>query len=155
MNIKSLLVPAALALMMGCAQPPSPPAPVPPAPAAPAAPAAPIAPTETGLVATADVLDVTQRPDGPLLLDVRTPDEFAEGHVPGATNIPVNDLPARLAEIEAYRQRGVVTYCKVGGRATTAVETLKGAGFAHVSQMDGSMDRWLAEGRPVEKPAAK
>ena len=153
MNIKPLLVPAALALMMGCAQPPAPPAPV-PAPVPPAAPA-PVAPADTGLVATADVLDVTQRPDGPLLLDVRTPHEFAEGHVPGATNIPVSDLPARLAELEPYRQRGVVTYCQVGGRATTAVETLKGAGFAHVSQMEGSMDRWLSEGRPVEKPPAQ
>ena len=101
------------------------------------------------------MLELTQRADGPLLLDVRTAEEFAEGHVPGATNIAVDDLADHLADVEAYRERGVVIYCQVGRRATTAVETLEAAGFARVAQIDGSMDRWLAEGRPVEKPAAR
>ena len=96
-----------------------------------------------------------KRADGPLLLDVRTPDEFAEGHVPGATNIPVDDLAGRTKELEPYRDRGVVTYCKAGARAEAAAQTLASAGFPHVMQMTGSMDRWLAEGRPVERPASK
>ena len=86
----------------------------------------------------------------PLLLDVRTPEEFAAGHVPGARLVPIQELEARLAELAAYKQRGVVTYCEVGGRASQANESLRSAGFANVRSLDGSMRRWRDEGRAVE-----
>jgi rhodanese-related sulfurtransferase len=87
--------------------------------------------------------------DAPLLLDVRTPEEFAEGHVPGATLVPVQELESRLGELEAYKQRGVVAYCEVGGRAGKAAELLRANGFTNVRLLDGSMKRWRAEGREV------
>ena len=85
----------------------------------------------------------------PVLLDVRTPEEFAEGHVPGATLVPIQELEARLGELAAYKARGVVTYCEVGGRAGRAAELLRASGFANVRQLDGSMRRWREEGREV------
>jgi rhodanese-related sulfurtransferase len=87
--------------------------------------------------------------DAPLLLDVRTPEEFAQGHVPGATLVPVQELEAHFAELDAYRARGVVTYCEVGGRATQAAELLRANGFSNVRLLDGSMRRWRDEGREV------
>ncbi len=64
--------------------------------------------------------------EGALLLDVRTPQEFAEGHVPGAKNIPVQELAQRIAELGAARR--VVVYCRSGGRSASAAQILRQAG---------------------------
>lgn len=92
--------------------------------------------------------------EGRLLLDVRSPEEYRSGHVPGATLIPVQELAARMDEIDAWRERGVVAYCERGGRAARAAEMLREAGFEDVALLEGSMARWRAEGRPVETPGA-
>ena len=65
---------------------------------------------------------------GALLLDVRTAGEFAEGHVEGALNIPLQELAARLLEIEKGRE--VVVYCRSGGRSAVAAQMLRGRGHA-------------------------
>lgn len=65
---------------------------------------------------------------GALLLDVRTPAEFHEGHVPRATNIPVQDLPHRLAEV-GPKTRPIVVYCRSGGRSASAAQILSAAGY--------------------------
>jgi rhodanese-related sulfurtransferase len=106
----------------------------------PSASDAPVQPAELAALLAAE--------SAPLLLDVRTPEEFAEGHVPGATLVPVQELEARLGELSAYKQRGVVAYCEVGGRAGKAAELLRAHGFS-VRLLDGSMKRWRAEGREV------
>lgn len=93
---------------------------------------------------------VLAQAEPPLLLDVRSPEEFASGHVPGATLVPIQELEGRLAELEAARKRGVVTYCEAGGRAGKASELLRAHGFANVRLLDGSMRRWRAEGREIE-----
>jgi NADPH-dependent 2,4-dienoyl-CoA reductase/sulfur reductase-like enzyme/rhodanese-related sulfurtransferase len=63
----------------------------------------------------------------PLLLDVRTPREFATGHVPGAVNIPVDELRSRLGELS--RERSIHAYCQVGQRGYLATRILRQAGF--------------------------
>jgi rhodanese-related sulfurtransferase len=100
-------------------------------------------------VAPAAVAELTARPDAPLLLDVRSPEEFAAGHVAGAVNIPHDQLASRLAEVEAADRPWVLVYCR--RRATSAEEVLAKAGV-EVRQMEGSWLRWEAEGRPVAKP---
>jgi rhodanese-related sulfurtransferase len=65
------------------------------------------------------------------LLDVRTPQEFASGHIPGAVNIPVDDLRTRLGEIP--RDRRIAAYCQVGQRGYLATRILLQAGFAAVN----------------------
>jgi len=74
------------------------------------------------------------------LLDVRTPAEFAEAHVPGATNIPVQELAHRLVEL-GDRTRPVVVYCRSGARSATAAALLRQGGFGHVHDM-GGMFNW-------------
>lgn len=77
---------------------------------------------------------------GARLVDVRTPGEFATGHIPGAVNIPVQQLDERLAELEP-KDKPVVLYCRSGRRSATAARTLKSAGFAVVHDL-GSIGRW-------------
>jgi rhodanese-related sulfurtransferase len=64
----------------------------------------------------------------PLLVDVRTPAEFAAGHLPEARNIPVDELRSRLVELP--RERPIVAYCQVGQRGYLATRILVQAGFA-------------------------
>jgi rhodanese-related sulfurtransferase len=64
----------------------------------------------------------------PFLLDVRTPLEFASGHIPGAENIPVDDLRSRLGELP--RDRQIAAYCQVGQRGYLATRILLQAGFS-------------------------
>jgi phage shock protein E len=68
---------------------------------------------------------------GGVLLDVRSPEEFAAGHLPGAVNIPVGEVRARVAEL-GPRSRPVVTYCRSGGRSARAAATLRELGFEKV-----------------------
>lgn len=101
-------------------------------------------------VAPAAVAEITARDDAPLLLDVRTPEEFAQGHLPGAVLIPHDQLAARLDEID--RDRWVLVYCRSGKRAGTAQDILEDAGI-EVRQVEGSWLRWQEEERPVQVPA--
>ena len=64
----------------------------------------------------------------PFVLDVRTPQEFASGHIPGAVNIPVDDLRSRLGELP--RDRQIAAYCQVGQRGYLATRILLQAGFS-------------------------
>lgn len=84
-----------------------------------------------------------------VVLDVRTAAEYAEGHVPGARNIPHTELAARLAELEASRTSDIVVYCRSGNRTAQALAVLKAAGFKRLFHLQGDYTRWSAESRPV------
>jgi phage shock protein E len=86
-----------------------------------------------------------------VVLDVRTPDEFAAGHIPGAVNIPHDQLPNRLAEIAGAKNKDVVVYCRSGRRSAIAQETLSSQGFKSVKHLEGDMLKWQEEKRPTEK----
>lgn len=85
------------------------------------------------------------------VLDVRTPEEFAEGHVPGAVNVPHDQVESRLAELQSLRDKDVVLYCRSGRRAGMAAETLQKAGFTRLQHLEGDMQGWTAAGRPTAK----
>jgi phage shock protein E len=87
--------------------------------------------------------------EGVKVVDVRTPEEFADGHVPGAVNIPYDEVEARVREI-GPPATPVLVYCYSGGRAATAARTLQGMGFQRIYNME-EYDRWV-ESEP--KPAA-
>jgi len=96
------------------------------------------------------VLTSLGKEGAPLVLDVRTPEEFASGHVPGARNIPIDELAARTGELAAQREQEVVVYCERGPRAARGAETLVTAGFTDVKLLAGHMSGWRSAGLPVE-----
>ncbi len=88
------------------------------------------------------------------LLDVRQPKEYEQGHLPGATLIPVNTLPDRLAEFDP--KQPTITYCAAGPRSRSAAANLIHAGFERVYVMDGGIRAWegiTAEGDPASQLA--
>lgn len=87
-----------------------------------------------------------------LILDVRSPEEYAEGHIPGAINIPHDQLGSRLAEIGKYKDKDVVLYCRSGRRVGIAAGVLQAAGFRKLLHLAGDMGGWLLNGSlPVKK----
>lgn len=93
----------------------------------------------------------------PLVLDVRTPDEFAKGHIPGAKNVDFleDDFEKRLAALEG--SRAVILHCAAGSRssqALTKIVALKK--FGAIYHLKSGFNGWKAAGKPVEtKPDAK
>lgn len=100
---------------------------------------------------------------GAAIIDVREADEFAEGHIPGAVNIPrgllefeVDGHPAvawRSAEELSHRERPLVLYCLSGGRSTLAAAALKGLGFTSAVSLRGGILHWADAGHAVSVPA--
>ncbi len=78
--------------------------------------------------------------DGALLLDVRSSEEFAGGHIDGAINIPIQELNARVDEL-GDRNAAVVVYCQSGGRSMMAKRLLEGKGFTDVHDL-GGIGKW-------------
>ena len=77
-----------------------------------------------------------------LILDVRSPEEYKEGHIPGAINIPHDQIIARLAEIRSHKNKEVVLYCRSGRRVVIAADILRSAGFNKLLHLDGDMGGW-------------
>lgn len=78
--------------------------------------------------------------EGARLIDVRSPGEYAGGHLPGSINVPVGELSARTRELGAKDQPKVL-YCASGARSAVARSVLKGQGFTQVFNL-GAMSRW-------------
>jgi hydroxyacylglutathione hydrolase len=84
------------------------------------------------------------------LLDVRTPAEWKQGHIPGARHVFVPELRKRARELD--RGRPIITYCDSGFRANIAASLLRREGFERVWNIPGSMQAWKRAGYPIEKP---
>lgn len=94
-----------------------------------------------------------------VLIDVREPAEFDTGHLPGAINIPrgvlefqVDAHPAVANATDpalAHRERPLVLYCRTGGRAALAADSLQKLGFADVRSIAGGIEAWREAGLPV------
>lgn len=123
--------------------------------AAPACATAPVAgPVAQASVAPREIGVDTLRADlaaqkVPVLLDVRTPEEFARGHVAGAVNVPLDALGGRLAELAPHKDGEVYLICQSGRRSGIAAGQLAEAGFRPVN-VKGGTGAWIAAGLPVE-----
>jgi rhodanese-related sulfurtransferase len=84
-----------------------------------------------------------------LVLDVREQSEWDGelGHIAGARLIPLGQLPSRMGEIEAWKDRPVVVVCAVGARSRDAGMMLAGAGFQQVMNLEGGMVAWNQGGQ--------
>lgn len=111
-------------------------------------------------VTTHEVLHIQR--NGSPVVDVREPEEFADGHIPGAVNIPlgrleidVNSHPAvveREGETRSLRERPVVLYCLSGGRSARAAAELRRRGFANPVSLAGGILAWAGDGHPIAVP---
>jgi rhodanese-related sulfurtransferase len=86
-----------------------------------------------------------------VLLDVRTVEEFVEGHIPNALNIPHKALEARLAELSGQKNTQIVIYCRSGRRAEVAKQVLVKNGFTHLDHLTGDFNGWTSSELPTAK----
>ncbi|MBH03965.1 MAG: sulfurtransferase [Xanthomonadales bacterium] len=91
----------------------------------------------------------TAQKDGATMIDVREPDEWADGHIAGARLHPLPRI-ASDPDLDLALGTPVITYCKVGARAERAAEILHAAGYADVQIMTGGFADWQDAGYPVE-----
>jgi rhodanese-related sulfurtransferase len=108
-------------------------------------------------VETLDLEGLANRPEDAVVLDVREPEEYAHGHVPGAVNVPQAELASTLGELPL--DRPLITICQSGYRSLRASQFLKQMGFADVKSVGGGTAAWEEAGKPlsygdtdVEKP---
>jgi len=97
------------------------------------------------------LLDQIDSNTAPVILDVRSAKEFADGHLPGAINIPFESVAARADALPGPRQSPVIVYCGHGPRAWMAGAALRRNGFTNVSYLAGHFSRWRAAGLREER----
>ena len=85
------------------------------------------------------------------LIDVRTPEEFSEGHIENAKNINImgDDFDAQVAALD--KTKPVMVYCKSGGRSAKASARLKELGFTTITDLEGGITNWNSENKPTVK----
>jgi cysteine synthase/rhodanese-related sulfurtransferase len=102
---------------------------------------------------TVEVDEVQKRlnsPTPPLLIDVRAQDSYARGHLPGAKNIPVDEITGRASELPQDRDAPIVTVCQRGNASLPGMLVLKSLGYRNVKSLNGGTSAWAAQGLPVE-----
>jgi rhodanese-related sulfurtransferase len=87
----------------------------------------------------------------PAILDVRSREEYAAGHLRGAMNLPFNEVGRRVGEIGAFRDRPLIVYCGHGPRAWMAGVVLRRHGFRHIRFLRGHMAGWRSARLPEER----
>ncbi len=117
---------------------------------------------DQGAVESVEDLDVSALPDSVdvdtvaalrdnpdvLLLDVREPDEYEAGHIPGIMLIPMGEVADRLSEIP--QDKTIIVTCRSGNRSAQIADLLRSSGYSRVHNMEGGLLAWLEAGHPVE-----
>ena len=101
-------------------------------------------------VSSREALELVSEAIPPLVLDVRTDEEFQAGHIAGAVHIPHSELAARLGEVQVP-EAGVIVYCQKGPRARMAEQTLVEHGVSGVMHLQDGFSGWEAASLPVER----
>ena len=106
--------------------------------------------TKIEWISTSELADwlAYQRRPAPVLLDVRTPEEWNVSHLPGARRVEP-DASAASAAMGLSKETPIVTYCAVGYRSGEMADRLRAAGFANVRNLEGSIFQWANEHRPL------
>jgi cysteine synthase/rhodanese-related sulfurtransferase len=90
----------------------------------------------------------------PVLVDIRVPEHFRESHIPGAVNIPQDDLGTRAGELPDDRDAPIVTVCNIGKFSKYASLYLKSRGYRNVRSAKGGLDEWVRKGLPTTSETA-
>lgn len=96
----------------------------------------------------AALVEVLRGAEAPRVIDVRSPAEYSAGHIPGAINVPFEEIAERIVEIDA--PNGVALYCMVGPRARKGETALREVGYTNVIHIEGGLSAWKAQGFAVE-----
>lgn len=102
-------------------------------------------------VSAADVKAAIDKKEKAVILDVRDPNEFAAGHLPGAMNISRGTLEFAVFNKIPDQNAKIYVYCKTAGRSTLATKTLGDLGYKNAALMDAQFEDWIKAGYPVER----
>ena len=108
----------------------------------------PLSPEAPGITPTA-LHAKREAGEAPVVIDVRSAEEYASGHVPGAVHIPYDQVADRIAEVDA--PHGVALYCMVGPRARKGESALIASGYEGVFHLEGGLAAWKEVGLPIEE----
>ena len=89
------------------------------------------------------------------LIDIREPNEYANGHLADARNIPGGSLADRAGDLEPFKERPVILVCQSGARSSAACSTLTKLGFSKVYSLEGGIGAWSEAGLPLKKGVRK
>jgi len=84
-----------------------------------------------------------------VILDVRSKEEYDQGHIAGAINVSYDNVEANLGKLTKYQKSKVVVYCRSGRRAGIAEQILTDNGFTHLRHLTGDMNGWQAAKLPL------
>jgi molybdopterin/thiamine biosynthesis adenylyltransferase/rhodanese-related sulfurtransferase len=112
----------------------------------------PVAPSLQELSADHFQQAIEQRSAPSLVIDVRQPEEYQQGHLPGARLIPLSQLTTELAEQKIAKDQPLFLYCAVGQRSARGAEQLLAAGYRSVAHLHGGLAAWQAAGRELSYP---
>jgi len=101
-------------------------------------------------VSTLEATQLINRSDA-LVVDLRSAEEYAKGHILGAKSVPLADLERRAGELEKNKAKSVIVHCGDGSRAGGGVALLRKLGFGSVSNLSGGYAAWQQACLPVEK----
>ena len=87
-----------------------------------------------------------------VILDVRTPEEFKEGHLKGAVNLNIQSKTFKDDVAKLDKSKTYLVNCAAGGRSTRACTAMDGLGFTNAFNLQGGFNAWSAAGQPVVKP---
>jgi rhodanese-related sulfurtransferase len=106
--------------------------------------------TKVEWISTSELADwlANKRRPAPVLLDVRTPEEWSVSHLPGARRVDPNASVESVAA-DLPKETPIVTYCAVGYRSGEMADRLRTAGFSNVRNLEGSIFQWANEHRPL------
>jgi hydroxyacylglutathione hydrolase len=105
--------------------------------------------TELTEIPDASVDELEQRPEESLLIDVREPEEYRQGHVPGAVSLPQSEIASKLDELP--RDKTIYVICEAGYRSCRAAQFLSQVGFTKLINVDGGTSAWRKAGKPMER----
>jgi len=99
-------------------------------------------------VTPAEAQTLLQSGNGIVIIDVRTQEEFAEGHIAGARNVNFNS-PTFLQKMQEFAGKKILVHCASGGRSTRALNALSGISFSEIYHLNKGFNAWQEAGNPV------
>jgi rhodanese-related sulfurtransferase len=103
------------------------------------------------VVSAEDVKGAIDNKEKAVFLDVRDPNEYAAGHLPGAINVSRGTLEFNIWSKVSDQNSKIYVYCKTAGRSTLATKTLNDMGYKNAVLMDAQFEDWIKKGYPVER----